>query len=324
MDSHFSPDSFDITLLVENYNCQALEELFYDYRYISNDMGQFIEFTRKINDIPLDFNLLKTRKKLISNLKMVFNIGEIIEKKLKMKGINSLFDMRYNLKYSRIANEILRTIKDKNYSQLMHNRYICDLDVSFCFDLQEFLFIDIETIGIYNSPVFMIGFGYFNEDKFEIHVLFARTLEEEIALCAHMKNEVLPHFKCFISYNGKSFDIPFIANRFLYFFDENPMISSEEIPYKKSNTKYHHIDLYHSCRRLFRNDYDSYSLTSIEQNFLGFFRNNDVPSELMGECYRKYLKDPNRYGGLMKVSIEHNFYDIHSLPLIFKKLLDIY
>lgn len=324
MDYHFRPQSFDITKLVEDYSGKGIEEFLQNYKHVSNDMGQFIEIIWKINDFTYDFDLIKTRKKLLCNLKTVFNIGNKIEHKLKNRGIRTLFDLRYSLRYRTSANELLKSIKNSNYSNLMLNRYICDLDVTFCFNLNDFLFIDIETLGIYNSPMFMVGFGYFNEKNYEIHILFARSLEEEIALCEHLKSKVMPRFKCLVSYNGKSFDIPFIANRYLYFFDENPMIGSDEIPYKKSNTKYHHIDLYHNCRRVYRNEFNSYSLTNMEQKLLGFFRNNEIPSELMGECYRKYLKDPNRYVGVIKECIEHNYYDVYSLPLIFKKLLQSY
>jgi len=324
MDYSFKPRSFDITSLVESYRGKQLEDIFQNYNYISNDMGQFIEFIWEIEKSSLDFNLLNTRKRLLRNLKVVLNIGDFIETKLKMRGFNTLLDLRHSLRYRTGANDLLKAIKNKDHSFLMHNRYICDLDVSFCFNLQDFLFIDIETLGIYDSPMFMVGFGFFKEHKFEIHILFARTLEEEIAVCEHLKNIVLPRFKCFVSYNGKSFDIPFISNRFLYFFNENPMIFPDEIPYKKSNTKFHHIDLYHNCRRVYRNEFKSFSLTNIEQKLLGLFRNNEIPSELMGECYRKFLKDPERYTGLMKECIEHNYFDVYSLPLILKKLLTTY
>lgn len=324
MHDSFKSRSFDITNLVERYRGKQLEDFFQDYHHVSNNMGHFIELRWRIEDFPLEIHLCNTRKSLLYNLKTVFNIGGFIESKLKMRGIQTLFDLRHSLRYRTGANEILKAVKNKDYSSLMHNRYICDLDVSFCFNLEDFLFIDIETLGIYDSPMFMVGFGFYREDQYEIHILFARSLEEEIAICDYLKNIIFPRFKCFISYNGKSFDIPFIANRFLYFFDENPMISPDEIPYKRSNTKFHHIDLYHNCRRVYRNDFTSFSLTNIEQKLLGFFRDNEIPSELMGVCYRKFLNDPERYAGLMKECIEHNYFDVYSLPLIYKKLLHTY
>ncbi|MFX1273761.1 MAG: ribonuclease H-like domain-containing protein [Promethearchaeota archaeon] len=321
MNYFLKPHSLDITKLIENHRGKKIEELFPDYKIISNTMGQFIKLLWDLDDFPLDYDLLNTKKNLLYNLKTVFNIGGSIENRLRNRGIRTINDLKHSLRYRTSATEVLQAIKKKNFKNLMENRYICDLDVVFCFNLEDFLFIDIETLGIYNSPMFMVGIGYFSNQKYKIHILFARNLEEEIAICEHLKNKVLPRFKCFVSYNGKSFDIPFIANRFLYFFDENPMISSDQIPYKKSNTIYHHVDLYHNCRRKFKNEFENFSLTNMEEKLLGFLRINDIPSELMGVCYRKYLNDPNRYAGLIKECIEHNYYDVYSLPLILKKLL---
>ncbi|KKK43713.1 MAG: hypothetical protein Lokiarch_24690, partial [Candidatus Lokiarchaeum sp. GC14_75] len=146
-------------------------------------------------------------------------------------------------------------------------------------------------------------------------------LEEEIAICEHLKSDVLPKFKSFVTYNGKRFDIPYIANRFLYYFDENPMIYEEDTPYQINNTKYHHIDLYHICRRKFKGMFDKYTLTNIENNLLDWVRENELPSWIVPECYKKYQRNPSKYVGLIKECIDHNFYDIYSMPLILHKLL---
>ena len=41
------------------------------------------------------------------------------------------------------------------------------------------------------------------------------------------------------------------------------------------------------------------------------------------EFYKKYQKNPNRYIGLIKECIEHNYYDVYSMPLILNKLLEV-
>ncbi|MFX1411565.1 MAG: ribonuclease H-like domain-containing protein, partial [Promethearchaeota archaeon] len=219
------------------------------------------------------------------------------------------------------ASHILRLIKTRDYKTLKKNRYIDDLDLSFCFKIDDFLFLDIETLGLYDSPMIIVGLGYYSHNKFEIHIFFARDLEEEIAICEHLKNEILPNFKCFVTYNGKTFDIPYIANRFLYYFDENPMISNEDEPYETNNTKFHHIDLYHNCRRRLKGKFNNYTLTNMEKKLLNWERKNELPSSLVGICYKKYQKNPNRYLSLIKEIIEHNYYDVYSMPLILKELL---
>jgi len=319
---YYKFESFDITPLVEQYRGQRLEDLYQNYHIIRNGMGEFLEFFWEEKDIPDDINLFKTQKKILKNLKTVNYIGEFIEKKLNQRGIRTLIDLKYHLNFSNPANQIINLIKSKDYKTLAQNRYINDLDLCFCFKIEDLLFLDIETLGIIDSPVILVGIGFFKNKKFEIHLFFARELDEEIAIYEHLKNQVFPNFKCFITYNGKTFDIPYLATRFLYFFDENPMISEKDTPYEKCNTKYHHIDLYHHCRRIYKGQFNKYSLTNMEEKLLRWKRDNTLPSNLVGLCYRKFKENSDRYIGLIKEIIEHNYYDVYSMPLILKTILE--
>jgi len=320
MDYFYNLESFDITHL-EQYRGKKLEELFPNHRNIKNEMGEFMELFWEADDIPSNLRIQDTKDSILRNLKTVYYIGEHTEKHFFKRGVKTLHDLRIMKKYRHSTNQILTYLKNKDYRNLVRNRYLYDIDVSFCFDLEDFLFLDIETLGLYDGPMILVGVGFFRDSKFKIHLFFARNIEEEIAICEHLKHEVLPDFKCFVTYNGKSFDIPFIGNRFLYFFEENPMISQEESPYEMSNTKFHHIDLYHQCRRIYRGKFESYSLTNMEEKLLKWNRKNELPSNLVGVCYKKYLKNPEKYVGLIKEIIEHNYYDVYSMPLILKKLL---
>ncbi|MHA2258731.1 MAG: ribonuclease H-like domain-containing protein [Promethearchaeota archaeon] len=317
--------SFDMTKLVEQYRGKKLEELYQEnHRIVENGMGKFIELIWEDDNFPCKLKLSLTRTKLLHNLKIVHYIGEFIENRLKGRGIKTLKDLKYlNFRYRESANNIMSSIREKDYKALKKNRNIDDLDVGFCFNLEDLLFLDIETLGLYNNAIIIVGIGYFKRDKFEIHLFFARSLEEEIAICEHLKSKILPKFKCFVSYNGKRFDIPYIANRFLYYFDENPMISDDDIPYEASNTKFHHIDLYHICRRRLKGVFNKYTLTNIEEQLLNWKRENELPSSMVPVCYKKYQTNPKRYIGLIKECIDHNYFDIYSMPLILKKLLDV-
>jgi uncharacterized protein YprB with RNaseH-like and TPR domain len=318
---YYKFESFDITPLVEKYQGKNLEEIYQNYQLIKNQMGEFVKFFWLEKEIPNDIKLRRTQKKILSNLKVVSYIGDNIEQKLKRRGIETLFDLKYHLNFSSLASQLLTLIKKKDYKSLSRYRQINDLDLGFCFNIEDFLFLDIETLGIIDSPIILVGIGWFYNNSFEIHQLFAREIEEEIAICEYLKSQIFPKFKCFITYNGKTFDIPYLASRFLYYFDENPMISEEDPPYEKSNTKFHHIDLYHHCRRLYKGKYENYTLTTMEEKLLDLARDNNLPSNLVGHCYRKYRENPERYVGLIKEIIEHNYYDIYSMPLILKSII---
>ena len=322
MDYYYNFETFDITHIADQYKDKKIEDLFRNHNIVRNSMGQFMEIIWKEETFQCDLNLSLSKKKILRNLKTVYYIGETLERQLNRKGVKSLYDLRINLKYNLSAHRVLDLIENKEYRNLCRNKNIYDLDVAFCFDMEELLFLDIETLGLYDSPIIIVGLGYFKNNNFEIHILFARDLEEEIAMCEHLKTEILPNYSCFITYNGKSFDIPYIANRFMYFFDENPMISEEELPYERFNSKFHHIDLYHNCRRKYKGSFDSYTLTDMEEKLIDMKRENELPSSLVGLCYKKYLEAPLRYVGLVKEIIDHNYWDIYSMPLILQKLLE--
>ncbi len=321
--SLFNLESFEITRLVDLYRGKKLEDLYGSSQRVCNEMGEFLEIFRSENKIPPFISFLKAKAKLVSNLKTVPSIGEVIEKQLLRRGIKNLYDLKHHLKYKDFAGKIINFINNKDYQALHDWKYVRDLDLIFCFEPKDLLFLDIETLGLFDDSIILIGLGYFEKNSFSIHQLFARTLEEEIALCEHLKTKILPNFKSLITYNGKSFDVPFLANRFMYFFNENPMISTENNFYSKYNSKYYHIDLYRNCKRNYRGLFDNYSLTAMEQHLLNWKRENELPSNLVGLCYKKYLSDPERYIGLVKEIIDHNYYDIYSMPLLLQKLLDL-
>ncbi|MBD3196308.1 MAG: hypothetical protein GF317_14715 [Candidatus Lokiarchaeota archaeon] len=315
-------ESFEITGLIEKYEGKTLKDLFNNRKVISNGMGEFLEIFWECDDISPNIDITKTKRNIVENLKTVYYVGEVTEKNLKRRGVKTLYDLRSNLKFRDSTNQILELIKHKDHIELCNNKQVYDLDVLFCFSKEDLIFFDIETMGLYDSPIIIVGIGYYTNNKYIIQQYFARGLEEEIAICEHLRNKVFPKFKCFVSYNGKSFDIPYLANRFLYYFDENPMIHDDLSPYKNSNTKFGHIDLYHNCRRKYKGVFQSYNLTTMEEELLNWKRENELPSNLVSVCYKKYLEDPKKYIGLIKECIDHNYYDIMSLPLILMKLLE--
>ncbi|MHA1671622.1 MAG: ribonuclease H-like domain-containing protein, partial [Promethearchaeota archaeon] len=124
-------------------------------------------------------------------------------------------------------------------------------------------------------------------------------------------------------YNGKSFDIPYLMKRFLYFFEENPFNEDTDSLGDKVNSRFHHVDLYHNCRRIYKDQFAKYTLSQVEAELLGFMRPNELPGSLIAECYRLYQSDPRKYVGLIKKIIEHNYWDVYSMPLILQTLLEI-
>ena len=173
-------------------------------------------------------------------------------------------------------------------------------------DLEKFVFIDTETSGLSGGAgtiIFLIGAGYFKNEQFHLQQFFLRVPEEEKAFLdafAHF----FTGFEYIVSYNGKTFDLPIIRNRFII--NRFPF-QYEDIP---------HFDLLQLARKIWRYRLPSRRLSDIEKQILQVERTSEeVPGWLVPQFYFDYLKsgDARPLAGV----IYHNEIDILSLAALF-------
>ncbi len=174
---------------------------------------------------------------------------------------------------------------------------------------ESLVFFDTETTGLTcggGSYIFLAGIGYFKKNCFIIDQYFLKDLGQEQSFLTLVKDEVLKD-KCLVTYNGKSFDVPFLETRLTM----NGFKSKEDDGCK-------HIDLLHHARRIWKEKIGSCSLSNVEEHILGFKRENDIPGSLIPTLYFSYLssKDPRS----LKIVFFHNMYDILSLVVLLKKV----
>ncbi|NDI35598.1 ribonuclease H-like domain-containing protein [Chengkuizengella sediminis] len=168
----------------------------------------------------------------------------------------------------------------------------------------KMLFFDTETtglgIGAGNVP-FMLGIGFYTEDVFIVEQLFIRNPSEELAMLAFM-NEKFQHFTHLVTYNGKTFDLPLLKNRFIL----------HRLAYEGEHLE--HLDLLYLARSLWRNTLTSCKLSHVEHQRLGIHRVDDVPGSMAPTLYFKYLaeKDPNIVADVFR----HNEVDIVTLAVL--------
>jgi len=147
-------------------------------------------------------------------------------------------------------------------------------------DLEQFVFIDTETTGLAGGTgtyTFMIGAGRFEGDEFRLAQFFLRDPAEETAQLAAFEAFVAP-CEAIVSFNGKSFDMPLLNNRFI--------INGWPPPLKDAG----HLDLLHLARRLWRARLPSRALGDLETKILGVARaQQDVPGWQVADLYFDYL-----------------------------------
>ena len=179
-------------------------------------------------------------------------------------------------------------------------------------DFRKTVFLDTETTGLAGGAgtfAFLVGLGYFTEDKFYIRQYFMRDFDEEPALLFAL-NEWLEKFENVVTYNGKSFDLPLMESRFIM----SGMKINLENPL--------HLDLLYPVRRIWKKRLESCSLSTVERDILGVNRENDVPGYLVPEIYFRYLKTKDARE--IKGVFDHNLQDILSLVVLTAKINDFF
>ncbi|PID85691.1 MAG: hypothetical protein CSB13_06775 [Chloroflexi bacterium] len=180
-------------------------------------------------------------------------------------------------------------------------------------DFHDFLFIDTETTGLAGAGTlaFMVGAAFFEQgstgDVFVVRQYFLRDHGDEPAMLL-LLDELLAEKAGLITFNGRSFDIPLLDNRFLM----NRMAS--DIRDKP------HIDLLPPARRLWRQRLGSCALGNLEETLLGLRRTQeDVPGFLIPGLYRAYL----RHGDARELTrvFYHNQIDMVSMVTLASRVI---
>ncbi|KXG74226.1 ribonuclease H-like domain-containing protein [Thermotalea metallivorans] len=170
----------------------------------------------------------------------------------------------------------------------------------------SFAMFDIETTGLNPeySQVILIGILYVQEERIAIRQLFCTHRNEEKILLETFQNEI-KNFDMLLSYNGDTFDIPFLNKRFQY----------HHIPCKIES--YKNFDLLRFVRKQkeILNLQDC-KLKSVEKS-LGIHRKDILSGKESVELYN--LFENNRNSHLKKLILLHNYDDLY----YFSKCLEI-
>ncbi len=96
-------------------------------------------------------------------------------------------------------------------------------------NLREFLFLDSETTGLSGAGTFafMVGAAYFDGDALVVRQYFARDQGEEPAMLLALAEKV-NSLDGLITFNGRSFDLPLLDNRYFMNRLDGPIASSKD------------------------------------------------------------------------------------------------
>ncbi|MFB9330445.1 ribonuclease H-like domain-containing protein [Paenibacillus aurantiacus] len=148
---------------------------------------------------------------------------------------------------------------------------------------ERMLFLDLETtglgVGTGNVP-FMVGLGFIEGNAYVVQQMLIRHPAEERAMLRYL-SEKLPTYSHLVTYNGRTFDWPVLAGRFIL------------NGFRDFRWEPNHIDLLHPSRSIWRNTLVSCKLSHVEEERLGIEREDDVPGSMAPAIYFQFLADGN-------------------------------
>jgi len=169
------------------------------------------------------------------------------------------------------------------------------------------LFLDIETAGLAaNTYVFLCGLMYFRPEtgEFVVEQAFARDYAEEEGLLVHVR-EALGRYDTVVTYNGASFDLPFLRTR----------MAVHRIP---DIVPMGSVDLLHATRRVFRPELPNVRLVTVEAHLRGVARVDDIPSRFIPRAYHEYVRTQD--ARIIRNVVYHNRMDIFTMAVILNHL----
>ncbi|NBG88979.1 ribonuclease H-like domain-containing protein [Isachenkonia alkalipeptolytica] len=168
---------------------------------------------------------------------------------------------------------------------------------------ENFCFLDIETTGFSRKKdrVILIGLLFKEGPKYKLRQYFLENPSQEKELLRCFIDD-LSKFDLMITYNGLSFDYPFIQER----------TNQHLLPLQLKNLK--HIDLYkHIQKKKQSLPLENFQLKTVEK-LLGIYRKDGISGGESVTLYDQYIQNKN-----LKIRDEillHNYEDIFYLPLI--------
>jgi len=252
--------------------------------------------------------------RLENDFTLIYGIGEKTERSLKRRGYQTIHDLVHHRRFGRGASEYLERLANLHpydisllISRWHSPSHFLNILSSGLYQDTDFVFLDLETLGFFSRPIILFGIAEVSAGALKISQYLLRDISEEFGALQVIKKH-LDENRVLVTYNGKSFDIPYLRERFAFYGDIN-------------RVAHPHYDLLHFARRKWKDSFPDCSLQTIEKNLFQVARSEDVPGAMIPEFYECYLKTGNP-GPLVPIVV-HNRQDLISLVRLFCLLREI-
>lgn len=297
--------------LTKQYKGKNLEETI-PGKSLSNEQGECYAISASCASTFKKAAYQESRRLIISDLKILPGIGPTREQNLKRQGYSTIEDLENHLLWRKQARNFMKILDDKEvgstqkwlWQRLPKSHPLLHYLAGLCQD-QDFAIIDIETLGLSERPIILLGIAKPAKDHIYTSQFLLRNIPDEPSAIWALVSQINPK-AALITYNGKGFDIPYIRQRLAYYGLDAQLDNPQ-------------FDLLHFTRRALRNKLTNCKLETVEKH-IGIKRDIDIPGALVPHFYDTYLRTKN-VGPLVAI-VEHNKQDLLTLGTLFSKLYE--
>jgi len=286
--------------LVIEYDGESLEETF-DASRVTAAGSEALEIS---HERRLRLRRPDVRPHILSDLKLVRGVGPMTERLLKSEGYHTIMDLMEHEVHGVEAARILDFIESLDFQGIRGYLNCSSSDPRLVGAIglaceESFTFLDIETLGLGGEPVILAGMAWIEDGRIKVMQRLAPAPEMEGAVLEIYHH--IPPESIIVTFNGASFDIPYIRRRSAIHGLENRLQNC-------------HVDLYHISRRLWGHRLPNCKLSTVERHILGAERGLDIPGSYVPDYYRTYLSTGSP--GPLVLLVEHNREDIINMALL--------
>ena len=253
-------------------------------------------------------------ERLHRDLRLVRGVGPALEARLHRRGYREIGDLRWHRRLAPAARGVIETLDGADpasIARICTERHGASHPGVFLatelYGEEEHVYLDLETLGLFSRPVILFGIARLRNGHVEVEQhLVADLCGERDALEAALG--AVAGGRLLVSFNGRSFDVPYLAERAVYY----------GIPFSPPA---HHLDLLPLSRRCWRERLPDCRLGTIEAGVLGYDRGDDMPSAMVPEFYAAFQRTGNP-GPLLPI-LAHNREDLVSMVRIVAQLREV-
>ncbi|MGH9069848.1 MAG: ribonuclease H-like domain-containing protein [Acidimicrobiales bacterium] len=295
----------------------ALDDL-YEVSEAQTPYGPCLHLVQLVQ--PFGFSLASpaaAEDAVLGELRLVCGVGPVTSEALRAGGVGRITDLVDHHRFGGSASWLVERWERRDLGVLHDHIRHClgplghhpGVALAGLIAPGGLVIVDLETLGLWGSSMILFGFARLVGTCLELHQYLARAGSEEPA-ALHLAMGVLRECEGLVTYNGRSADAPWLAQRSAYF-------GLGKLPVR------YHLDLLPPVRRLYRpsslisadsapaagTGLEDCRLGTVEAHVLGTPRDlDDLPGEAVPHFYREYERSRN-IGPLVPI-IEHNRADL--------------